>query len=100
MSEKKQIDYGEPWVSAADLIVDCSDTLLGQFYLDNSDKADRAVSCVNALAGVEDPVAYERAAILQVRNAINNVLSGYIDVLDDWYKQQLEAALAALTPKH
>ena len=60
--------------------------------------AKRIVQCVNACAGIEDPVAYERAVIEKARFALELAETllrhrGSLEPADE-----CEAALSALTP--
>jgi hypothetical protein len=100
MSE--QIDYGEPWEQG---VVSDDEPLGPNMALDRhgeevlfdcgSTAVARIVECVNEFAGI--PVV--EGTLAKVRAAIRDVTSDYLGVLDAHHMEQLESALAALTPK-
>lgn len=57
--------------------------------------AERIVSCVNACAGIEDPAAAIREAVL----AMDGILHSQIAIIPARHRAKLESALAKLQPK-
>jgi hypothetical protein len=89
-------DYGEPWYA----------TVFGQCALDrvgfstNTPRGTaRAVACVNACQGIDDPAAAIQAAREALDNAQKAFNGVYGDDLACNLMNQCRAALALLTPK-
>jgi hypothetical protein len=108
MSDTPTPDYGEPWkFSRGEPSIESRDddaVLTGIDYEIDDAKIQRAVSCVNACAGMADPAAEITAMREAIREAIEhlcNVGSGRGCLLGfdlDDAMPEIEAALAKLQP--
>lgn len=84
MSENK---YGEPWYAGINYMDTCDGIAVAEIHDD--ELAFRAVACVNALAGVEDPAAYitglrERFNVAKMRELLDGrSYPAFIDHLGD-----------------
>lgn len=90
-------DYGEPWQLTTDFAFDI--TIRGELAasFDKIEHANRAISCVNACAGMADPAA-EIQALADAASHLSGFLGFYADGLSMDQVRALSATLTKLQP--